>query len=191
MTTMRRGSEPVSQEIEPLHSRFFLTRREDAIDAELRERLESCERVARHVEGAVEGNRHRPGALDELARASHIDVARRGQDPDDDAVGPEHFRGVDVAEHHLVLGSVVEKVSAAGANDDVEPDAEALPGEGDGAGARGQPALEKSAAKLDAGRPTFLGGDGALHRIDANFEDHGGSLARHDTNRELCIAGIC
>ena len=161
------------QEVESRHRGLFLSRRENAVDAELDERLQSLEGIAGHVEGAVEGDAHGARACDELARSLDVHAPVRRERADDGAVDAETLRGLDVAEHDVVLDVGVEEISSAGPDDDVEADLELLPGEANGSRARGEAAFEESAAKLDAPGPTLLGGDGALDGVHAGFDDHG------------------
>ena len=111
----------------------------------------------------MERHVHRPGALDELSGARGIDVRFGVEDSDYDAVGARALCGVDVFEHHGVLGAGIEEVTASGADDDMQADAELFARELDGSGARGETAFEEGDAQLDPLGTAALGGDGAFY----------------------------
>ena len=147
---------------------------QQAVDAEADQGLQRFGRIARHVERAMEGDGERPRRRDQPLGQLGVDLAVGGEAAEHHAAGARRLGRGDVAQHHLDLDLGIEEVAAArpdhhlhrqlGARDRRLHQAEA------GRGA----ALQQVGAQFDTGCAGLLGGDGALHRIDADFRDQSG-----------------
>ncbi len=144
-----------------------------AVDAQTDQRLQRCERIGRHVEGAVKGDREGPGPGDQRARPFHVDRAVGFQKADHHAVGAFRLGGVDVGLHDREFIVVEEEIAAARPDHHLELDAGDRPRLADHAAARRDAAFQEIGAELDAVRAGRLGGAHARHRIHADFVDHG------------------
>ena len=82
--------------------------------------FEGLIRVAGMVEGAVEGDLHTLGGIDETAAKRDVDVAIGSQCTDNYAIGTESVGKVDVAEHRFGLSFVIDKIAFARTDEDVE-----------------------------------------------------------------------
>ena len=82
--------------------------------------FEGLEGVASLVEGAVEGDLHTLGGINETAAKRYVDVAIGGQCTDNYAIGTESVGKVDVAEHRFGLSFVIDKIAFARTDEDVE-----------------------------------------------------------------------
>jgi hypothetical protein len=82
--------------------------------------LEGLIGVAGMVEGAVEGDLHTLGGINETAAKRHVDVAIGGQCTDNYAIGTESVGEANVAEHRFCLGFVIGKIAFARTDEDVE-----------------------------------------------------------------------
>ena len=77
-------------------------------------------RVAGMVEGAVEGDLHTLGGINETTAKRHIDVAIGGEGADDYAISSELVSEANVAEHRFCLGFVIDKIAFTWTDEDVE-----------------------------------------------------------------------
>lgn len=82
--------------------------------------LEGLIGVVGLVEGAVEGDLHTLGGINETAAKKHVDVAIGGQCTDDYAIGSELLSEANVAEHRFGLSFVIDKIAFARTDEDVE-----------------------------------------------------------------------
>ena len=97
-----------------------LSRGEDTRAAQGDDVFEGLIRVAGMVEGAVEGDLHTLGGINETAAKRDVDVAIGGQCTDNYAIGTESVGKVDVAEHRFGLSFVIDKIAFARTDEDVE-----------------------------------------------------------------------
>ena len=82
--------------------------------------LEGLIGVAGMVEGAVEGDLHTLGGIDETTAKRHVNVVVGGQCTDDYAIGSEMVSEANVAEHRVGLGFVIDKIAFTRTDEDVE-----------------------------------------------------------------------
>ena len=78
--------------------------------------------IARHVEGAVAGDAHGAGAVDEGGHAGFVDIAFGREAANHHAGHADLPQGVDVGEHGGEFGVRIEEVAATRADDDEEGD---------------------------------------------------------------------
>ena len=145
---------------------------QDAVDAQTDEGLEGFARIARHVEGLVEGRAHRAGELDERGGPLAIDGPVGVQQAEDDAGGAEGPGHADVVTHGLELDVEVAEVAPTRADDHMNGQGEAAR-QRDRARAGGGAPFAQVVAELDPVGPTFLGRDGRRHVRHADFDGDG------------------
>ena len=130
--------------------------------------------VGTHVEGAVEGDGHRAGGLDEQAHGGHIYLPVGGQCAHDDAVGALAAGGADVVGHNLLLGGGIEEVAGPRAYQDVlAGNGEAQHGAEQAERGR-QSAVAQRLAEFDALRTGPQGGQGGLVSACTYFKENRG-----------------
>jgi len=79
------------------------------LNAGIDERLERARRVASLIKRAMEGDRDIDGTGDEAAQRRHVDLVRRRQRADDDAVRPGGNDAFDVAVRRVDLAGIVDE----------------------------------------------------------------------------------
>ena len=149
-----------------------LSRGQDPVDPEADEVVQRRFRIAGHVEGAVERDGQGPGRLHERARPLHVHAAVRLEQPQHHAVRAQGAGVGDVAPHDVVFDVRVQEVASPRPDHHEDRDAEARAALGDGARARGGPALDEVVAQLHPAGAPRLGGEGGGHRVHARLDEH-------------------
>ena len=164
---------------EIVHDRASPRRREHPIHPELDERVEAFVEISGQIEGAMKGDRERPGDIDETRDALPGHAALRVEGTEYDPAGPCVARHADVAEHDVDLQVRVEKVASTRTDHHHDRDRQALHRGLDGPRARRRSALDEIGAQLHAVRSRRCRGDGEVGRGAAHLE-HGRSVGpRH------------
>jgi hypothetical protein len=138
--------------------------------------LEGLIGVAGLVEGAVEGDFHTLGGIDETTAKRHVDVAVGGQCTDDYAIGSELVSEADVAEHRVGLGFVIYKIAFTRTDEDVEFQALDTTSALDRFSRGSEPVKFEGRAEFDTLGTALSGSLGACKVARTDFEDSHGVI---------------
>lgn len=148
---------------------------------------EGLEKIAGHIESAMEGDLKRSGKIDKLFRAPGIDLSVQIQNPQDNPIGTEFLRHKDIALHDLEFILRIAEIRVTRANHDVQGNSDLLADRGDEAGTRSNPTVGEDAAEFNAVRTAPLSSQSGFDRIHTHFKSH--SVARDAFHGcTLCLA---
>ncbi len=145
-------------------------RSQHAIDVDRDERVEVLEQVAHLVEGAMEGDAERAGAIDESSRSRSIDSRVLGEHAEDDARDSASAKVVDLARHAREFLGRDDEIAGSRTHHDVQRDLRDRERSIEQLAIRRQTAEIEPRAELDALRAARLRVLEPFDRIDAHFE---------------------
>ena len=144
--------------------------RQDPIDADVNQALESFETVDGPIECSVKTDFERTSPFDQVQGAGAIDCAARLEDADGHAMGARHFDRVDVAPERLELIARVNEITGSGPDQGNNGQAARRQCRAQEAIPRRHTAQRKRGAEFDAIGTAGLGLGRTGRRICAHFE---------------------